>query len=268
MEPSIDPVPRGRPTRLLSAVAGAVPPSWLHPVTARLNRRAEPEMRAIVERCDPTGRALDVGAWYGPWTYWLSRRVGRVEAFEPNPVVAAALRAGVRSNVTVHEVAASDRGGETDLVVPTPGLGSEGTGSIVPGVAGATSYRVRRARLDDFEFSDVRLVKIDVEGHERAVLDGALAVLTVQHPVLIVELDVRHADTEATTDLLRELGYEGRVLVDGRWRRLASFDLASEQRAFNARHAPQSYLQTVLRPKGYVNDVAFAHPTSTWSPWA
>jgi FkbM family methyltransferase len=267
MEPSVDGARRGVPTRVASAVAGRVPASWLHPVSARLNRRAEPEMRAVVERCDPTGRALDVGAWYGPWTYWLSRRVAWVEAFEPNPTVAAALRTGARPNVVVHEVAASEADGTAELVVPTPGLGSEGTASIERGVRGATTHLVRTVRLDSHDFEDVRFVKIDVEGHERAVLRGASRLLATQFPVVLVELDVRHADIAGSTTLLEDLGYEGRVLVDGAWHRLASIDLATMQRDFHARHAPQSYLQTVLRPKGYVNDVAFVHPSSTWSPW-
>ncbi len=256
----------GLPTRLLAAVADVTPHRWFHPVTARLHRRAEPEMRNIIERCDPTGCAIDIGAWYGPWTYWLSRRVERVESFEPNPKVAAALRAGVTSNVTVHGEALSDVVGEADLVLKTLGTGSEGTASIAPGTEGAASIQVRTARLDDFGLDDVRFVKIDVEGHEHAVLRGAAATLEMHHPVIFVELEERMADIGATFEFLAALGYSGYAVMDGRWQPTTAAELAEWQRAFHRTHEPQSYMQSIVHQSGYVNDVAFVHPASTWSP--
>jgi FkbM family methyltransferase len=258
---------RGLVTRAAAGVAGAVPASWFHPITAWMNRRAEPEMKRLVAACDPMGMAVDVGAWYGPWTYWLSRRVREVVAFEPNPAVAAALRAGARPNVTVREAAVSDASGSAELVIRTPGLGSEGTATIVPGTAGPERVGVETVRLDDLDLRDVRFVKIDVEGHEAAVLDGAERLLAEQHPVLFIELDARMADISHTFDRLLGLGYSGRVMAQGEWRPIGSSDLAARQREFAETHPEQSYLQSVIRPAGFLNDVAFVHPAGTWSPW-
>ena len=44
-------------------------------------------------------------------------------------------------------------------------------------------------RLDDFNIANCSFIKIDVEGHEEAVLDGASALIAAQRPVLMVELD-------------------------------------------------------------------------------
>ena len=258
---------RGLPTRALSFATSLVPKSAFHPIVARLHLRAEPEMRGIVERCDPSGTAIDVGTWYGPWTYWLSKRVRDVQSFEPNPKVAAVLRKGVASNVTVHECAVSDAEGTAELVLQDLSVGSEGTATIVPGVEGAGSHSVRTKRIDDMGFTDVRFIKIDVEGHELAVLNGARRIIERDHPVLFVELEERMTDINGTIAMMAGLGYEARFVMNNVWTSSTSMDLAEWQREFTRTHDTQSYLQTVVKVNGYVNDVAFVHPQSTWAPW-
>ena len=258
---------RGLPTKVLSVATSIVPKSVFHPVVARLHLRAEPEMRGIIDRCDPSGTAIDVGAWYGPWTYWLSKRVRDVQSFEPNPKVAAVLRRGVASNVTVHEFAVSDVEGTAELVLQDLSVGSEGTASIVPGVEGAGSHSVRTKRIDDMGFSDVRFIKIDVEGHEDAVIRGARGTIERDLPVLFVELEERMSDINETIAMMSDLGYEARFVMNDAWTSSSSVDLVAWQREFTRTHDTQSYLQTVVKGNGYVNDVAFVHPQSTWAPW-
>ena len=258
---------RGLPTKVLSAATSLVPKSYFHPLVARLHLRAEPEMRGIIQRCDPSGTAIDVGTWYGPWTYWLSKRVRDVQSFEPNPKVAAVLRQGVASNVTVHECAVSDAEGTADLVLRDLSVGSEGTATIVPGVQGAGSHSVKTVRIDDMGFTDVRFIKIDVEGHENAVIDGALDTIKRDHPVLFVELEERMTDIDGTIAKMAALGYEARFVMNDVWTSSEAMDLAAWQRSFMSSHALQSYMQTVVKGNGYVNDVAFVHPQSTWAPW-
>ena len=48
---------------------------------------------------------------------------------------------------------------------------------------------VETKRLDDFAIANCSFIKIDVEGHEEAVLDGASALIAAQRPVLMIELD-------------------------------------------------------------------------------
>jgi len=258
---------RGLPTKVLSAATSLVPKSYFHPLVARLHLRAEPEMRGIIQRCDPSGTAIDVGTWYGPWTYWLSKRVRDVQSFEPNPKVAAGLRQGVASNVTVHECAVSDAEGTADLVLQDLSVGSEGTATIVPGVQGAGSHSVKTVRIDDMGFTDVRFIKIDVEGHENAVIDGALDTIKRDHPVLFVELEERMTDIDGTIAKMAALGYEARFVMNDAWTSSEAVDLAAWQRSFMSSHSLQSYMQTVVKGNGYVNDVAFVHPQSTWAPW-
>ena len=46
--------------------------------------------------------------------------------------------------------------------------------------------------LDSFEFSDVSMIKIDVEGHEEAVVAGAAETIRRCRPSLIIESEDRH----------------------------------------------------------------------------
>lgn len=53
-------------------------------------------------------------------------------------------------------------------------------------------------------------IKIDVEGAEEAVLRGATGMLTTQHPPVAVE--VREESAEPVERVMRDLGYEQRIL--------------------------------------------------------
>src|SRR4051794_24577107 len=115
---------------LTSQAAGLLPDRTFCRLVALAHVRFEPELKPLVRACDPTGLSVDVGAWFGPWTYWLSRRVERVVAFEANPDVAAVLQAGARNNVVVHNLAVSDHLGVANLTVSGHGLGQEGRSAI------------------------------------------------------------------------------------------------------------------------------------------
>src|SRR4029077_5971305 len=84
------------------------------------------------------------------------------------------------------------RAGRTTLKVPVNAKGSAVTelASIAPkAVEGSgVAIDVETRRLDDFPISNCSFIKIDVEGHEEAVLDGAAALIAAQRPVLMVEL--------------------------------------------------------------------------------
>ena len=142
------------------------------------------------------GAFLDVGANIGFWTGPASRTFGSVHAFEPDPGLADALRRNVASNVTVHELALSDHEGEGRFMVPVFENKEISTRSSLeananPGLA-LIERRVRLARLDSLGLTGVDAIKIDVEGHEAAVIAGAAATIARERPTLIVEIEERH----------------------------------------------------------------------------
>ncbi|MEX0611483.1 MAG: FkbM family methyltransferase, partial [Pirellulales bacterium] len=96
-------------------------------------------------------------------------------------------------------------------------------------------------------------VKIDVEGHELAVLRGARHTLEAHRPTLLVECEARHrsdGDVRPVFEFLQSLGYEGSFFSSGRRRPLAEFDPNLDQaRDMNLHRLP----------RGYVNNFAFEH---------
>src|SRR5689334_17914847 len=95
-------------TAAVSRLSALVPDGFYAGVVARTYRRYEPELRRLDDFCPRHGTALDVGAWYGPWSRALARRVEHVIAYEPNPAVATLLSRTVPPNVRVIQAAATD----------------------------------------------------------------------------------------------------------------------------------------------------------------
>ena len=103
-------------------------------------------------------------------------------------------------------------------------------------------------------------LKIDVEGHELAVLEGARHTLEAHRPALLIECEARHradGDVRPVFDLLHSHGYNGTFFHNGRRRPLADFDPAKHQRIEPSATAP---------PRGYVNNFAFVHDKDTDKP--
>lgn len=169
----------------------------------------EPEFRELDRWVRPGDWVLDVGANVGHYTARLSELVGaegRVVAFEPIPETFAMLAAVASScpagNVTLVNAAASDRTGTVAMDVPEFSEGSRNfyQASIRSDGVGR---RIGTLRIDGLDLPRISLAKIDVEGHEAAVLRGMEQLLRRDHPVLIVEgLD------DEVERITRELGYE------------------------------------------------------------
>ena len=254
---------------LTSQAAGLLPDRTFCRLVAFAHVRFEPELKPLVRACDPSGVSVDVGAWFGPWTYWLSRRVDKVVAFEANPAVAKVLQAGVLDNVEVHNIGVSDHSGVASLAVSGHGLGQEGRSSIDHSDAGAEHIDVELTTLDAMDLQDVRFLKVDVEGYDLTVLRGAKAMLSRWHPVVVAELEQRYCDVGEAISYMSDLGYGAYVLLDGSWLSLDEFDLVADQQAKLTELPPHGFLRTAMFASGnYVNNVVFVHPESTWTPWS
>src|SRR5215468_910893 len=100
---------------LVSALAERVPDRAFATALAYAHRRFEPVLVRVGTLVSPQQTAIDVGAWYGPWTHWLARACRRVVTVEANPELAAFLTRTVPSNVRVVAAAASDAPGSAEL---------------------------------------------------------------------------------------------------------------------------------------------------------
>jgi FkbM family methyltransferase len=140
----------------------------------------------------------------------MLRSGAKVEAFEPISSLARSLSERYGDAITVHECAASDSNGFVEIHVPlVDGRKAYGYSSCEKSWALEERFKVATRTIDSFEFSDVGLMKIDVEGHELAVLNGAKDTIKRCRPILIIEAEERHRARakETVCELLASLGY-------------------------------------------------------------
>lgn len=188
-------------------------------------RGHEPLTLALLERLlRPGDIFVDVGANIGAFSLRAAARVGasgRVVAFEPNPAALRRLRKNIALNphlrVEVIESAVSDRSGEVRLAQPD-GWNLGGVRIDTEG-----TVRVRCAPLAELLpplalAAPVQVLKIDVEGHEPAVLAGLFRDPALRPRHIVFEFKPSFfpiADAEAQFwQPLRAAGYVVRT-VDG-----------------------------------------------------
>jgi FkbM family methyltransferase len=185
------------------------------------------------------GTILDIGAHDGLLTLPFARRpASRVIAFEPLPAAFARLRAACAGlpNVELRTEALGAAPGRLALTLPVVGgVAAEQWASLAKGYEGfdvpTETHEVAVITLDSLGLEAVTHVKLDAEGFEQEVIEGARATLARCRPVLSLELEERHR-SGATRDvpaLLAALGYETRFWLDGAMRPLACFDAATMQ---------------------------------------
>jgi FkbM family methyltransferase len=251
-------------TGVRTQVAARIPEPLFYRLVSWLHYAGEAELRMLRSFVPADKVAVDVGSWYGPWAYWLSRVARRVETIEPVPEVAEFLRHVVPGNVHVFCVALSDHVGEGELFVPTGGRGSEGLSSLVPPPAdGPERKRVKvpLCRLDDLGFEDVGFVKVDVEGHELEVLSGALKMLDGQHPTVLVEIEQRFHDQpiDEVFDVFTSRGYQGFFYAAHAWQPISEFDVDKHQLERLASLSGSGFIaHSLLGHRGYINNFLFS----------
>jgi FkbM family methyltransferase len=114
--------------------------------------------------------ALDLGANIGNHSLFFADHFKQVQAFEPNERTfkVLTLNAELVGNVTCHQVGLSDMAGTAHFRVNPANIGSS---RVVASAAPGTS-EVRLTTLDAFTrgLADIKLIKVDVEGHDYAAL--------------------------------------------------------------------------------------------------
>jgi FkbM family methyltransferase len=187
----------------------------------------EPELRLLRFFCDPVKMAVDVGANYGAYTYWLTRYCSTV-AVEPLPDCAVFLQAAY-PEVKVFAIALGDSDGEGQMELPSRhGKTFHTEAKLNLETHDLASSRVQVKRLDDLGLYGIGFIKVDVEGHELAVLNGAKRILHEDKPVLLIECEERHREGAVSSilDLLKPMGYEVGCLTSSGLRRVADEESA------------------------------------------
>jgi FkbM family methyltransferase len=191
------------------------------------NARYDAETEAVLARVlRPASVCVDVGASEGTVLIHMVRLApaARHWAFEPLPASAARLRVAFPT-VFVQEVALAATAGPATFqhIVTNPGY-SGLRPRTYPRAEQIETLTVQTARLDDVLPAEqpIACIKIDVEGGELGVLQGAARTLTHWHPVVVFEHGPGAEDsygkrTDQIYDLLAACGL--RVTLMAAWLR-------------------------------------------------
>ena len=140
------------------------------------------------------------------------------------------MRALLGSRARIETVALSSSAGTGVMRIPYVGGAYGGSlGSLsdlaVPDEIVSSSYDVELSTLDSYGFDDVAFIKIDVEGHEEAVLAGADDTLIRAKPVLLIEIEERHnpGGLDRISKSLSRLGYSGSFFYERKKYDLSQF---------------------------------------------
>jgi FkbM family methyltransferase len=205
----------------LKQVAERIFPKTMYARRFRLWLKVEPELKLLPAFCSKGAVALDIGANEGFFACHLLPLAKRVVAFEPLPQMLTSLRKNYRGKMTIEGVIVSDREGFGELKYPAGGYMSATIAET--NVVAAESGRIIKTvvvpmrTLDSFELTNVGFIKIDVEGHEEAVLRGGLVTVRRETPNLMIEIEERHAPGSLgrVATLLGDIGYLG-YFLDGK----------------------------------------------------
>lgn len=188
------------------------------------------ELCAIHEALGRGGVALDVGANKGSYLYSMAQwaQSSPVVAFEPQRKLALYLKDACRrcgfTNVTIENLALSNQQGDLKLFIPgdtdSPGA------SLESGIASKTPCHTETVKVTTLDVyaaeklkAPVRVIKIDVEGHELAVVQGALELIRRDKPLLVIECEGRHLPSGKTVrdfiSLVESLGYTATLAMPG-----------------------------------------------------
>lgn len=167
-------------------------------------------------------RAVDVGGHVGLWSFQMVHDFDRVDAFEPMPAHRECWTKNIGEvfdpklcEVHPYALGADDRGVHMSTRTPN----SSGDTSVD---LDGNGLLVQQVRLDWFGFRDIDFLKIDCEGYELYVCQGARATLLACKPVVIVEQkpetggpDRYGISTTAAVEYLEALGAKRREVLQG-----------------------------------------------------
>ena len=175
--------------------------------------------------------------------------------FEPIPELAKQLQRTFKDRTVIRAVALSDKNGKAQLRFPKnlstrASIEKENT---INGYSEIKVITVPTRRLDDYDLGPVGLIKIDVEGHEKAVLHGAEELLRRDKPSLIVEAEDCHKPNSVNNvwKFLSDLGFKGFFFLNGYLQNIEEFRQEHHQNINNSKDSG------IKKTGVYINNFVF-----------
>lgn len=175
---------------------------------------------AVAEAVNPGDVCYDVGAYRGFFSgVFALAGAGEVIGFEPFPDNYAQLQRLASSNpqlpLRLEQIALGREEGQAEFsIMPDSSMGKLAGSSFQTDAPRASVLQVPLRTLDglisDGKYPAPQVIKIDVEGAEAEVLQGAMKTLQTARPILFIEAHSQELANKCM-ELLEGLGYNVRV---------------------------------------------------------
>ena len=204
-----------------------------------IKKNYEKELEIVDKYSDKSKDALDIGVYRGVYSYKLSQNFKTVHSFEPNPLLYPYLEKNLKkviNNMILYNLALSDVSGPSELRLPIRSksifknnieeLFKLGAATMHPKniIDNCKKVPIQMKRLDDIKIkNNIGFIKIDVEGHEKNVIQGGLDTIKRNKPILLIEIEEKHTKNpvEETINFIKSLNYNAFVYKE---RTLIEFD--------------------------------------------
>jgi FkbM family methyltransferase len=153
---------------------------------------------------------FDIGSNWGHYSLYVASNgsfKGKVFSFEPHPdsfsdLTRTISQAQLQDTVKCYPFGLSNTNQEAYIFLP------DGMHSGIAKVSTAkVGTKINTRRIDDLDLPNPTLIKMDVEGHEYLVLQGARETIKRAKPIIIFENHKSLDETFQSLDYLKELGY-------------------------------------------------------------
>ena len=178
---------------------------------------------------DDWTRAIDVGTNNACNAIHYAKRFTTVECFEPTPLAQQLWRNTVRdnnvANVTLYPVGVGEKQYTTEIITHWKNGGHNHLAHYDknPRADEERSHRVKVPvqveTLDSFNFQDVGFIKVDVEGYEKFVLEGAQTLIAQSRPTIQLEI---------VSNQCRKFNYKAEDMIE--WIRSWDYTVVSKNR--------------------------------------
>jgi FkbM family methyltransferase len=189
---------------------------------------------------DNWSRAIDVGTNNACNAIHYAKKFAQVECFEPTPLAQQLWTNTIRDNAVSNAILYKNAVGEMNKSVEMLEHPRNGGHNHIRATTRDTIknvYTVQVETLDSYCFQDVGFIKIDVEGYEKFVLEGAQQTIQRCRPTLQLEI---------VANQCRKFGYWGEDMIE--WIRSLDYTVVSKNRG--NLYGKFSSHQTELRYEG------------------
>jgi len=191
-----------------------------------IKRSDEQEINLVKKFIKSGTDSIDVGVYRGVYSYEMSKYSEKVHSFEPNPIIFKYINKNLKKfikNIHLYNFALSNQNKTINLKIPIRNSNSNkeifeeyyemGKATIhnENNFENYENFEIQTKKIDELNFDNkISFIKIDVEGHELEVIEGAKNTIKRDKPVLLVEIEKQYTKKEVAESInfINSLGYK------------------------------------------------------------